>query len=327
MAMGLSVLVVVGVSNSKAGSKPLKNEVIDVISGLNSPDGVIVSPDGKYVYVAEAGNNTLAVIDATTHEIYDNAIYAGSSPNDVALTPNGRTLYVSNDGGVLGFGANDLIQTQSLSGASINFGMAVSPNGKTLYVAEVTGDQIGVFDTAGAGKFVKNIAVGHAPSDVVVTPNGKTAYVTNEDDNTVSVIDVKTGAVTGSPITGFNEPVGINITPDGQTVYVDNLTTVSVIDTKTNTVVGSPIDLSAYGALDLLMAVTPDGKYLYVPMENSPKGELIVISTATNTVVTPAPAALLGPSPQAVAISPNGKFAYVTDNSNGTLTIISISGD
>jgi DNA-binding beta-propeller fold protein YncE len=52
---------------------------------------------------------------------------------------------------------------------------------------------------------------------------------------------------------------------------------------------------------------------------------LVVINTATNTV-TP-PTVLLGHFPAGIAISPNGKYAYVTDHSDGSVTVIAISGD
>jgi YVTN family beta-propeller protein len=330
LVIGLSVmLMAVGVPQLQAGSKPLENEVIDVINGLNEPVGVVVSSDNKYIYVAESANNTLAVIDAATHQIIDNAIYAGIAPYGVALTPNGKTLYVGNDGGASGFATNSFIQTQSLITSSFSFGLVVSPNGKSLYVVDnsIPG-QLSVFDTAGAGTFVTNIAVGNGPVDVAFTPKGKTAYVTNADDGTVSVIDVKTGAVTGSPITGLDQPYGINITPNGDTAYVLNLDSVGVIDTKTNMVTSS-LDLSAYGnGTGYFMALTPDGKYLYVPVTNFPsKGSLVVIDTTTNAVTTPAPTAQLGDSPTAIAISPNGKYAYVTDYFDGTVTVIAISGD
>jgi YVTN family beta-propeller protein len=326
MVAGFSVmLMAVGLPRLQAGSKPLENEVIDVIPGLHEPEGVVA--DSKYIFVAEESNNTIAVIDAASHQIVDNAIYAGTAPVGVALTPNGKTLYVGDDGGVLGFATDSLIQTQTLLTSEFSFGLAVSPNGKILYVVDSNG-QISVFDTAGIGTFVTNITVGSDPIDVAFTRNGKTAYVTNSFSNTVSVIDVKTNSVTGSPITGLTEPFGINITPNGKTAYVLNADSVGVIDTKTNTV-STSIDLSSYGSgTGFFMALTPDGKYLYVTVTNFPsKGSLVVIDTATNQVTTPAPAAQLGDLPNAIAISPDGKYAYVTDASDGTVTVIAISGD
>src|SRR5215467_10879289 len=93
-----------------------------------------------------------------------------------------------------------------------------------------------------------------------------------------------------------------------QTVaYVTNGgdSTVSVIDTASNTPIAA-IGLPG-GAAPGFLAITPDGKNLYVPEFFS--GTVDVVSTATNSVVTtiPIPLAFL----DAVAITPNGATAYV----------------
>ena len=53
------------------------------------------------------------------------------------------------------------------------------------------------------------------------TPDGKYAYVTNNTDGTVSVITTATHAVS-APITVGTQPVGVTITPDGEYAYVAN---------------------------------------------------------------------------------------------------------
>jgi len=174
---------------------------------------------------------------------------------------------------------------------------------------------------------VKNIVVGNGAIDVAFTPNGKTAYVTNANDGSVSVIDVKTNSNTGLSIGGFAAPFGINITPDGDTAYVLNSDSVGVIDTKTNMLTTS-INLSPDGnGTGYFMGMTPDGKYLYVPVvKTGSKGSLVVISTVTNMEIVQSPVAQLGDLPTAIAISPDGKHAYVTDIADGTVTVIAISG-
>jgi DNA-binding beta-propeller fold protein YncE len=57
------------------------------------------------------------------------------------------------------------------------------------------------------------------------------------------------------------------------------------------------------------------GAYLYVPVSNRSNpfrdpGSVLLISTATNEVVTVIP---VGVNPAVIAIAPNGKHAYVTD--------------
>jgi YVTN family beta-propeller protein len=56
-----------------------------------SPSGMIVSPDGKRLYVAELGINAIAVLDATTLSVLGH-IPTAWYPYRVALSPDGRQL-------------------------------------------------------------------------------------------------------------------------------------------------------------------------------------------------------------------------------------------
>ena len=59
------------------------------------PFGLDVSPDGKKLFVAEAGINAIAVIDITTLEV-EGHIPAGWFPSRVKVTPDGKNLIVTN---------------------------------------------------------------------------------------------------------------------------------------------------------------------------------------------------------------------------------------
>ncbi len=83
-------------------------------------------------------------------------------------------------------------------------------------------------------------------------------------------------------------------------LYVANVnsSSVSVIDTATNTVVATiPVGLFPFG-----VAVTPDGKHVYVTNNNGGSGNVSVIATATNTKVAAIPVGH-GPT-MGVAIGP-----------------------
>jgi len=65
------------------------------------------------------------------------------------------------------------------------------------------------------------------------------------------------------------------------------------------------------------VAVTPDGKYVYVTDHGS--GNVDVIDTATNSVVATVP---VGAAPYDIAITPDGKHAYVADSGSGNVDVI-----
>ncbi len=85
--------------------------VIDLAGGTAGPEilvglhasGLAVSPDGKYVVVANSGSDTLSVIDARTDRVVEKiwtrqtpADLFGAQPNALAFDPDGRRLYVCN---------------------------------------------------------------------------------------------------------------------------------------------------------------------------------------------------------------------------------------
>jgi YVTN family beta-propeller protein len=79
-----------------------KTFVDQIMVGLHS-SGIASSPDGRYVVVANAGSDTLSVIDTGTDKVIE-TIWAkpspadlfGASPNALAFNPSGDTLFVAN---------------------------------------------------------------------------------------------------------------------------------------------------------------------------------------------------------------------------------------
>ena len=70
--------------------------------GLHS-SALAATPDGRHVVVANAGSDTLSVIDTHTDQVVETiwvksnpADLFGASPNALAFDPSGRTLYVAN---------------------------------------------------------------------------------------------------------------------------------------------------------------------------------------------------------------------------------------
>jgi YVTN family beta-propeller protein len=129
------------------------------------------------------------------------------------------------------------------------------------------------------------------------------AYVGNFKDNTVSVIDTGAGKVVATvPVAAG--PHGMAVTQDGSTVYVsgDGSSSLDVINTATDKVVKT-INV---GKAPNGIALTPDDKLLLVTVYG--ENRLAFIDTAKQAVV----ATIAVPKPHTVAISPDGKLAFVT---------------
>ena len=191
------------------------------------------------------------------------------------------------------------------------------------------------------GAFAAAQPVGCAPNSA----NYPCVYVANSNDGTVSVINAITNTLIATDTVAVGlSPEGVAVTPNNASVYVANSGggTVSVIDTATNTVVAT-VQMQNFPCQ---IAITPDGAFAYVTeflgdpapthqhraLAHAPQQQALVllevIDTATNQVVSSI-ANLNAPS--AVAISPNGAFAYVADmcppNDNPCVEVVSTSNN
>jgi YVTN family beta-propeller protein len=91
-----------------------------------------------------------------------------------------------------------------------------------------------------------------------------------------------------------------------------------VLETSGNTVMTTV----AVGRNPLEVAVTPDGKHVYVTNEGD--GTVSVIDTASNTVMT---TVAVGASTEGVAVTPDGKHAYVANLGSNNVSVIETAGN
>lgn len=139
------------------------------------------------------------------------------------------------------------------------------------------------------------------------------AYVANSLDNTVSVVNTLNDLPVATIPVGTN-PFEAVATPDGRHVYVVDDSGVQVIDTATNTVTAT---IAGVGGPNL--AFDPTGATAYLVERDH--GDVAVIDTATEQVTATISLAGIKGFPWGIAISPDGKRAYVTFT-NGHLAII-----
>jgi len=79
-------------------------ELTQIATGLH-PSDLLLSHDGKALYVANANSDTISVIDTGSHQVVreisvrpDPALPFGSAPNGLALSSDEKTLFVANGG-------------------------------------------------------------------------------------------------------------------------------------------------------------------------------------------------------------------------------------
>jgi DNA-binding beta-propeller fold protein YncE len=149
-------------------------------------------------------------------------------------------------------------------------------------------------------------------TQLAATPDGKTVWVADGSDD-VRPISTATNRA-GKPIRVVYLPdegtSQVLASPDGKTVYVlDSADNVTAISTATHRP-EQPIELKYGGGDYAEMAITPNGKTLYVAMFAAPgvPTYVIVINTARNRI---SKRIRLAMAATAIVITPNGKTAYV----------------
>jgi YVTN family beta-propeller protein len=163
------------------------------------------------------------------------------------------------------------------------------------------------------------VPAGDTPGFVAAAPNGRQLYVANREAGVVTVVDTAVNTVTATIEISDGPPQFIAFSPDGRRAYVsvwDEARTVAeviVLDTTTNEVEATiPVETRPF-----LAAVSPDGKWLYVP--NHDNDSVSVIDTSTNELVTNFTVA---PNPHWVAFTPDGKKLYTANHDSNLVSAI-----
>ncbi len=296
----------------------LTKSIVD--ASFNEPYTITINADGTKVYVTNSNSTTITIIDIATNAVIG-TITGFDGPSGMVITPDGKRAYVNNYGSPAGVG---------------------SGNATTVNVVDLNTNTIS-----------GTITVGLAPASLAITPDGAFVYVINYVDGnpgtgTISVIRTSDNTVVKT-IPGFFGSFGIAITPDGQFAYVTNFgsnnfsplaggispnvvsgTTVSVVNLSSNTIEAT----ITLGNQPAGVAITPDGRFAYATNYNTfylgpnftdltaGKGTVNIIDTCTNTVLCCV--LVVGASPSAIAISPDGERAYLTNFASNNVNVINI---
>jgi DNA-binding beta-propeller fold protein YncE len=212
------------------------------------------------------------------------------------------------------------------------FGVAVSPDGRSAYVggdAAISQYDIDPVTGALSPKTPSTVATPVAAGAIAVSPNGKSAYVVNADTVSQYDIDPLSGRLSPkAPPTVPTSPAphAIAVSPDGRSAYVANYVGNRVsqydIDPSSGRLLPKTPATVAAGFLPTGVAVSPDGKSAYVTNQGHLAGPGDAGHTVSQYDIDPVTGGLspkmpatvsAGSFPWSVAVTPDGRNAYVAD--------------
>jgi 6-phosphogluconolactonase len=221
--------------------------------------------------------------------------------------------------------------------------ITVTPDGKFLYVGNANSAQISAFSIDGTTGVLTEVSGSPFPSgpsaSVRVHPSGKFLYAANFDHGSISVFGINpaTGVLSeilGSPFGLAGLVMSLALHNSGNFLYAtyagtDGLLGIAVFSIDPNTGV---ITRLVHNRLDLQaghLTMHPSGKFLYSARNNlflmfSSVGGTAGIWTMTVDSVTgslslPSNQATPAVNPTEVAVDPSEKFAYASDDVQGTV--------
>jgi len=264
------------------------------------------------VYVANAQDNTLSVIDPSTNT---QVALGASLVNTLGLaaSPDGRRVYVANtnDIAIVDTTINAIIGT--VPAPQRTGAIAVNPNGKLAYTVPPGGAPfLTVLSTGFIPAVVKEVFLNAVPGGLTLSPDSGRLYITDLFGGSLIVMDTSTYRSFAIPVNPF--PGYVAAHPDGARVYVAHadFDALTVVDFGAGTLTTVP--MSNPGEL----VITPDGSRVYVT--NGADDTVTAIDAATNTAVATIP---VGDAPQRIAVSADGAFVYATNQNSDDVSVIS----
>jgi 6-phosphogluconolactonase len=257
---------------------------------------------GNYVYIANSATNTVAGYSVGTRSltaVSGSPLAVGYSPTALVVTPANTFLYVAGPGAIYAYGINS------------NGSLTASSQGAAVAIVNVV--------------------------SLDISPDGQWLFAL---DNTTTVLDQfkinpTTGALTSQPSTPYSvqnavvAPKMVRVAPTGNFVFVSLGTggdIVFTLNTTTGAVATSQqLSLGSAQTSDNALAVDSTTSHLYIARSGL-NGGLAVYNIGGNgtlTAVTGSPFAA-GSQPYGVQLDSTGKYAYVANRGDGTISGYSI---
>lgn len=308
------------------------------------------SSDGKSIQFGVNGeissNNsfTAGLVSASSinlhHNVYGSAVHittggniesvsgviaqittAGNQPNATVINQTGTFVYtVDSVDSILtkiSTASNTVVGTTIVSPlpGSSPLSIAISPDGLRVYVADANLNRLHVYDANTLAELAAPAPTGNRPSSIALSSDGKQVFVANQNSNTIAVHDPLTLQTTQVIPTG-GSPVSVIYNAANSTIYaaLDSNNTLFGFDMLNN----KSLATVALAAVPTSIGPCPCGTKLFVAAAQSGvlQGVSLIGAPITNIPIPN------GNQVNALAITPNGAYAYMTEPGSTQLSIV-----
>ncbi|WP_250037834.1 beta-propeller fold lactonase family protein [Paractinoplanes maris] len=285
----------------------------------DEPEGVVVSPDSRTLYVANQSSRVLSVVDLASRDV--RSVTLRNTPRFVTVSRDGRRVFVSmyeddlSGSGVAVVDAQSLKVLENLRTGVQPYALAVDPGGR-LWVPIHGGRNVEIWTVSDPSKLGGRVFVPENPHAVAFDTDGQRAFTPDHESSTVSVIDMRNDKRLRS-IPVSKAPHSLAVSPDGRTVVVAcfEANAVDVIDAVTLERRGPfPVGTKPQAA-----AFATDSGHAYAVNEGS--NSVSVVDPGSGRVTATVP---VGRSPRVIAVAPDGRYAYVSNGDDDTITILRV---
>lgn len=269
-----------------------EGQLLGTASTGKHPHEMILSPDGRHLYVTDngtmrieqagAGGNTVSIIDlAARRRTGEIALGKFRRPHGIDLDRTTGRLVVSTELPdrllLLDPAARKVLRDYDTRGKTAHM-VTLGPRGLFAYVSNSSSGNVAIINLA--NREVKLVATGPRPEGSALAPGGREVYVGNRDGNTVTVIDTARNEVAAQIPTGKGS-VRLAVTPDGRHVvcglYHENA--IEILDARARKSVGKvPLPLHIVS-----LTLSRDGALAFASAED--QDTVFVVSLAARKLV------------------------------------------
>ena len=282
-----------------------QNKVLSTIAVPKGPHGLVVTPDGRKVYVSSDGASTVSVIDTAADRVVA-SIDVGANPHGLAISGAGSRVLVS------GWGSNRALVIDTATDRVIGevpiaqpHNGTLSQDGRTAWVAsQQQGATALVRLNLATWKEVARVPLDKTPRGLELSPDGRQVFFTLAGVNAIQVLDTATSEIVTQIPVGTS-PHYTPFTPDGRwaLAVIQGPGELGILDTTSNTLAGTV----AVGKAPHWSTSNSDGRTAYVTNEGS--NDVSVVDLANRAVTA---TIAVGSAPRKIAVQPVSGAAATT---------------